>query len=60
MATFKEEIAKLTLDSGARRLGELMDEMKSRLDNCCGPEGATAKPARSPALAALSGDSSKD
>lgn len=61
--TYKEQISKLTLDAGARALAVALDEMKARLDLCCGPEGATAaaKPARQPApTAALSGDSSKD
>lgn len=60
MATYKEQIAKLTLDAGARALAEALDELKGRLDLCCGPEGASAaaKPARAPAT--FSGDSGKD
>ena len=64
MPSYKEQIDKLTLDAGARALAVALDELKGRLDLCCGPEGVTAaakKPAREPApTAALSGDSSKD
>lgn len=59
--TYKEEIGKLTLDAGARRLAEVLDVMQRRLDSCCGAEGtATAKPASGLGRSPVSGDSSKD
>ena len=32
-----DEIKKLTTDPGARRLGQLLDQFKERLDSCCPP-----------------------
>jgi hypothetical protein len=32
-----DEIRKLTTDPGARRLGQLLDQLKDRLDVCCPP-----------------------
>lgn len=32
-----DEIKKLTTDPGARRLAQLLDQFKDRLDTCCPP-----------------------
>lgn len=37
MATIYDEIRKMTLDPGARRLAQYLDQLKARLDECCPP-----------------------
>lgn len=39
MATLAEEIAFLTGDAGARRLGAVIDDLKAQVDDCCGGRG---------------------
>lgn len=51
MGKFKDEIKRLTLDPGARRLGEIADQLQAELDkirkDCC-PAGPSAQPQPEP------------
>lgn len=42
-----DEIRILTIDRGARRLAEIVDEIEARLNVCC-PPSPDAKPAADP------------
>jgi len=45
---YAEEIKTLTGDAGARRLGEIVDALTARLNQCC-PEGDPVRPRDPPA-----------
>lgn len=49
MATLEEEVRFWTTDPGAIRLAQLCDQLKLRIDNCCGenPNDVAAPPAPS-------------
>ncbi len=38
--TFLDEIKKLTTDPGARRLAQVVDELKAQIDACCEGNGS--------------------
>lgn len=47
--TYKQEIEELTTHPACRRIGEILDVLKARLDACCPAGPSVADPPNNPA-----------
>lgn len=52
MGKIEEEVRRLTVDAGARRCGQYLDQQQAQIDGCCGSD--RARPPTEPHVEAVS------